>query len=361
MSRGGSGRRPSWTAAWLRTATLTGLAGALAFLRPTPAGAQDSAAEDPAALHFQAGVERFRSQDYAGALDEFQASFDLRPVSMLRYNLGICHDQLRHLVQARNELGLYLAQTDPALVTPERRAEVETMLAELDRKLALVELPVAPLGADLLVDGTRVAGTPLAAPVPLLPGEHDLRILFGQEVLYEERIDARAGERRVIVVSIRETRVEVPVPLPVDILPPVAAPVPPPPSQDEALPQVWFWSAAGAAAALAVAGTVTGILVVTGESDFDDAVARCAAGADPQACRDGEDLGREVVDLGEATTVLFAVAGAAASAALALFFFTDFGESGAEEAARVSWRVGPVADSSGGLAPGLAVGATVRF
>jgi hypothetical protein len=324
---------------------------------------EDETSDDVAARHFHRGVELFRAEDYAGALAEFEASFSAHPVPALRYNIGVCRYELGRIAEARTELGIYLFETDPTAVSPDRRLEVEEILADIDPRLALLHLRTDHPGAELSLDGAPAGVSPLPAPVPMLPGDHEVVVVVEGERVFEERFRTEAGERRVVVLSVRESvieTVEVPVvEVPVVEAPVVEAPVvEAPPPEEEGLSPVWFWAAAGATAGLAVAGTVTGILVEIGEDDFDDAVARCTSGCDPEACVDGEALGLDVLDLGTATTVLFAVAGAAAAAAIALALFTDFdGAAGSETP--VVLGIGPSSDAAG--RPGVGLGATFRF
>jgi len=154
-----------------------------------------------ARARFEEGVRLFRAGDFAGAVEQFRASFDARPNPAIRYNIGVCQYNLGRLVDARRELALYLGQMDPALITEERRWEVEMTLAELDSRLALLDLRVHDAGASVTVDGVDVGATPLAAPVPVLPGEHDLRVILDGDDLFAEHMTVVAGERRTVVVA----------------------------------------------------------------------------------------------------------------------------------------------------------------
>lgn len=287
---------------------MRGIAVATVFsmmLCPGLAAAEQSA-QQRADAAFQQGVERFREGDFVGAFEHFRASYDANPTPALRYNIGVCHYNLRQWADARRELSAYLDETDPELVTAERRERVEGLLAEIDGRL-----------------------TPDRAPAPPpRPVEHPAT---------PEPADAA------------ETQEE-----------PAAAPIAPPvaPEGRRRISRAWFWVTAGLVVALAAGGSVTGALVLGQESDFDALVEECASGA-RQACREDGVVIRDRADaLVAATNALFATAGAAAVAAFILAFFTEWrGERRTNPSVSVSPMMGP----SRSDASGLLVDVSLRF
>jgi tetratricopeptide (TPR) repeat protein len=247
-----------------------------------PAAAEQSAEGSADAL-FQQGVELFRDGDFASARESFQGSYDTSPTPALRFNIGVCHYNLGQWAEARQELTAYLAQTDPALITAERRQQVDGLLQELDGRLG----PAAP---------------------PDQPA-----------------------------ITPPEPAVERPSPDP-------AGPQPEPHRDRRRLSQTWFWVTASLAAALAVGGGVTGGLALGTESDFDDLVSECNSG-ERQGCYDDGVVLRDRADaLAAATNALFATAGVAAVTALVLAFFTDW--HGDEEGANLALNLSPLGGAS---------------
>jgi tetratricopeptide (TPR) repeat protein len=121
------------------------------------ASAEQSARERADAL-FEQGVERFREGDFAGALERFRGSYAESPTPALRFNIGVCHYNLGQWAEARRELSAYLAETDPSLVTAERREQVEGLLAEIDERIG--SAPAAP-------DRTPAPPPPPQRPPPI--------------------------------------------------------------------------------------------------------------------------------------------------------------------------------------------------
>jgi tetratricopeptide (TPR) repeat protein len=317
----------------------------------------DPAVEE-ARAHFQQGVTAYEQGDYVTALREFRRAFELRPSDGLRYNLGAALYKTEQLVESRTELQLYLTRADPARITAERRDEVNGLLALIDAAVGLLELPGAVDGARVAVDGIEAGVAPLAGPLAMMPGEHELVITADGFEAFVTQVSVQAGERRTLdtpLVALVATPIEPPPGIPV--VP--EQPEPAPEGEAAGLSDAWFWAAVGTAGALAVGGAVTGGLVLAKQSDFDDAVARWHQG-ETDAYAEGQSLAQDGDALGTATTALFIAAGAAAATALVLAFFTDFGGEHPEEPAAMV-GLGPLTTAETGPAPGLALSAMVRF
>ncbi|MBI5490286.1 MAG: PEGA domain-containing protein [Deltaproteobacteria bacterium] len=331
-----------------------GLAACLAWTAVAQGQPADPA-DDEARAHFTQGVDAYETGDFVTALREFRRAYELRPTAGLRYNLGAALYKTGQLVEARTELTQYLSQSDPGRITPERRREVDELLALIDGAVGLVELSAVVDGAQVTVDGLPAGTTPLADPLAMLPGSHDLGVEAAGYEPYRVQVTVSAGERRQLAATL--VAVVVPIGPPEG---PVEGPVEPEsPDEEGGVSSAWFWSAVGVAGALAVGGAITGGLVLSKQSDFDSAVDRWHSG-DSSAYADGQSLAADGDDLGVATTALFVAAGAAAAAAVVLVFFTDFGGEGPQEAeSAAAWA--PVVGVAPGESPGLALGAVVRF
>jgi tetratricopeptide (TPR) repeat protein len=263
------------------------------------ASAEQSARERADAL-FEQGVARFREGDFAGALERFQGSYDASPTPALRYNIGVCQYNLEQWEAARRELSAYLAETDPSLVTAERREQVEGLLAEIDGRI-----------------GPAPDRTPAPSPPPPPPRP---------PATPEPGTVGEAPEQ------------------PSDLQPPASGLQP---ETRHRISRAWFWVTAGLAVALAVGGGVTGGLVLGAESDFDALVEECNSGTRQGCTDDGVDIRDRADALVAATNALFAVAGASALAALVLAFFTEWGGGDRQETA--GWRLEVGASPSGPL------------
>ena len=325
------------------------------------ASAQEGDGE-PAAALFQEGVARFGQGDFAGALESFTASYEARPNPALRFNVGVCHFNLRHWIQARRELSQYLVEIDPSLTTDGRRRQVEALLAQVDPHVGLLDVEVSEQEATVSVDSTEFGTSPLAAPVALEPGVHQLEVSLEGREPFTRTIEVSAGQRtalNVVLVLIPE-----PPPAPV-VAPPEpepvftpAMPVEPPTPQRRRLSRAWFGITTGLALSLALAGTITGGLTRAGASDFESEIDGCVENNNRE-CPGAYTLRDEIEGLASATTGLFISAGALALAAFVLAFFTNWSGDHVEEP-NLSVGLAPLADNEGGLS-GVLLDTSVRF
>ena len=337
----------------LRTA-LPGLA-LLLSMAWTPVSMAEQHDPDDAAQRAQARAHRALGQaaladgDHAGALPELQTAFELSRDPELRYDLGRCHRELGHLVEARQEFQLYLAEVDPSQIPAERRQAVEQALAELDAGVALLEIRVPVDGAVVRVDGRDVGRSPLLDPVAVEPGQHEITVTAEDQPPFSREVNVTAGERSSVEVVFGAAEEPVdPQPGDTPVVQPSGSEQP---TSRRRLSQAWFWGSLGLAAALAVGGTVTGALVMSTGAEYDDLTTRCLGG-EADACSQGPDTRSRGETLRTTTNVLFPIAGGFAAVAVILAFFTDWHGEESSASSRFQLTAG-----SGDLG----LGARVRF
>jgi tetratricopeptide (TPR) repeat protein len=86
-----------------------------------------------ARAHFEIGNGMYRLGDYAGALREFAAGYELTRKPGFLINLGQTYRKLHDPVRAREMYQQYLAETPP---DDPARAQAKQVLADLDKELA---------------------------------------------------------------------------------------------------------------------------------------------------------------------------------------------------------------------------------
>ncbi len=94
------------------------------------------AEDDPvtrARTHFEAGRALYRVGNYAEALRQFQAGYQLAPRPLFLLNIGQCHRKLDDLPQARTALQRFL---DEAPADAPERAQVRELLADVEREIS---------------------------------------------------------------------------------------------------------------------------------------------------------------------------------------------------------------------------------
>lgn len=159
--------RPRLAAALLVGALVAGRS-TLASAEGAPASsAREQPGQDAYRRHMQAGVRLYKSQDFRGALAEFEAAYQLSPCASPLINISLCQRALFRYPRAITALELALEKhrdsMDEADEAAARRA--------IDEMRALVGTLVVrglPEGASLSIEGEDYAAS--AEPITLSPG-----------------------------------------------------------------------------------------------------------------------------------------------------------------------------------------------
>lgn len=231
-----------------------------------PAAAAPSADQQEAARRFEHAVKLYGEAEYALALAEFERVYDLVPDYRVLYNIGQVSMQLGRYARALRVLDEYL-QRGGEQIDAERRAHVAADLDSLKGRVALLELVVEPVGADILVDGVSVGTAPLAKPVVVDVGARRVQVRSTGYRTRDETLRLAGGDRRELKFVLEREPERLPTaPEPVSAKPSPGA-APPPDKSAVAGPSVrWIgWTAAGA---LAAGAAVTGTLGITAASDL---------------------------------------------------------------------------------------------
>ncbi|HEY8927537.1 MAG TPA: PEGA domain-containing protein [Polyangia bacterium] len=154
---------------------------------PTPARLAE------ARLHFQQGVALFREQNYDAALAEFQGAYGISSEPVVLYNLGLTYKALFRYPEAIETLERYVSESAAKghPVAKDRRAEVETIVAEMRSLLADVTIVLTPPDAALRVDGRPV----------VLGVDGVVKLPAGSHVIEANAADYMAARREITVVA----------------------------------------------------------------------------------------------------------------------------------------------------------------
>lgn len=140
-----------------------------ALLNATPACAQDEARSQ-----FRRGAELFEAEDYDAALAAFRASYELREVPVVMFNIA---QTLRLLGRYADAIAAYESylQNEPRL-NRRRRAAVLEEIAELEDLIGRVQVQVNVRGAEVRVDSRLIGRAPLREPLRLSVGAHTVEV-----------------------------------------------------------------------------------------------------------------------------------------------------------------------------------------
>jgi hypothetical protein len=127
-----------------------------------------------AAVAYSAGRLLFEDGDYAGALAKFRYAYALSKEPRLLWNMATCEKAQHHYANATGLIDQYLLD-GAAIITPERRTEVEATRDTLQSFVSQLKLTGVPPQFRLYVDGKRAEHSD-ALPLNLDLGVHTLRV-----------------------------------------------------------------------------------------------------------------------------------------------------------------------------------------
>ncbi|MCP4679381.1 MAG: PEGA domain-containing protein [Deltaproteobacteria bacterium] len=156
---------------------------------------------DPARANFAVAIERFAEEDYAGALDAFQASYDQRPKAFVLFNIAMCQKALLRYAESIITFRLFLDDRGDA-VKPEKAEAARGAIEELEKIIATVHIESATDGATVAVDGEAKADTPLESPLLLNPGRHKIEVTKEGFASFTTEITIVAGARIEIIARL---------------------------------------------------------------------------------------------------------------------------------------------------------------
>ncbi|AKF08750.1 tetratricopeptide repeat protein [Sandaracinus amylolyticus] len=184
------------------------LALALLIALVPAAQAQDDEARRTAREAYRRGEDAFARGEHELALALFRELYERTGHDAVRYNVGVCLEQLGRAREARVE---FLAVAESEAVPAETRAQALEAAARVRARLAAIEVRGAPDAAGVTIDGVRVCALPCDELID--PGAHTIALDVPDGP--SERIEIAAGATRTVelVVVAREV-VPHPAPIP---------------------------------------------------------------------------------------------------------------------------------------------------
>ncbi|HKP61943.1 MAG TPA: tetratricopeptide repeat protein [Polyangiales bacterium] len=195
------------------------------------------------------GVREFGAGNFVEARALFEQAHALSPNARTLRALGICAFELKHYVQATEELSAALIDTRNPL-TPDLAAAVNETLAKARRFVGELVLETKPPASRVSIDGVTREGRSYALDV-------------GDHLVAASADGHRSRDLTVTIGGMQTRRVEL-VLSPLEAAAPevLAAPAGPPASADEGTSVTerwWFWTALG----VVVVGATVGIVVAS--------------------------------------------------------------------------------------------------
>ncbi|HTV17828.1 MAG TPA: PEGA domain-containing protein [Polyangiaceae bacterium] len=232
--------------------------------------------------YYDRAVELYGQRDYAAALEQLRRASELRPHYRLQRALAQVHAAMRDYAAAYTANRLYLEQGADK-VTAERREEVVAEMTKLQRLVALVTLAVDVPGALIRIDDANVGQAPIAAPIALNVGPHQVLVSHPSYPDQSRAITAVAGASEQLEFSLarRSSAAAAPAGSARDegAHPPLALAAPtardderlaPAPTAADPGSNSYVWIGWVATGALAAGATATGVWALSKNSSLDD-------------------------------------------------------------------------------------------
>jgi hypothetical protein len=154
--------------------------------------------------HFGQGLKLYKEGDFDAALVQFERAYAAKSNFKVLYNIAQCYFELHQYVEARDALTRYVKDGEGKL-EPERRAQVETDLAELQKRIAHLQLRVNVDGATVYVDGKKAGVTPLPRALDVNEGQRTVSVEAPRYGSRQRLVRLAGGEEQVVTLSFEET------------------------------------------------------------------------------------------------------------------------------------------------------------
>lgn len=139
---------------------------------PVRATAANAADKRHATALLKEGAKLLNSKDFAAALDKFQDAFRAVPNPKIQFNIGLALDGLDRPAEATRAYRKYLEGAPDEAAQP--RSHARERLAALRARVTFLTVTTDLPGALVMVDGAEEGRVPLAEPVVLNPGPHQV-------------------------------------------------------------------------------------------------------------------------------------------------------------------------------------------
>ncbi len=216
------------------------------------------------------GERKFKADDFAGALVDFQAANEIKSTPQAERYIGLCEDKLGHLPEATSWYDKFLLHVpDKMSVQGDELRKRETEIRATPGK---VHIDSNPPGATVTIDGAAQA-SPTPVDVDLAPGPHAVHFAEPGRLPADKQIDVAFASSQTFTADLDAEPPPAPPPPPpppAAVEPPAPQPQPqPPPPPPEPRSKLPAYITGGLAGAAAGGGTAFGIMALNDKSSFD--------------------------------------------------------------------------------------------
>jgi hypothetical protein len=232
------------------------------------------------------GARHYLEGEFQQALEKFTEAYKIFPSPKLLFNIGQANRELDRPVDAVEAFERFLAQSPEGV--PELVTEAKRSLAELAPRIGRLRIECPLSGAEISIDGKPVGRAPLADSIPVMPGNHEVKVIHPNAAPDVKGVTVAPGAVETVAIRPKPSvEIDVASPWPVSA-PPVpprlaevaAKPAEPTPSAETGwwLGRKWTWVAAGSTVVFATGAIIAGTMM---QYKFDDLRSSCGRSAGP--------------------------------------------------------------------------------
>ncbi|MFO8071883.1 MAG: PEGA domain-containing protein [Polyangia bacterium] len=243
-----------------------------ALILASPGAAAGDKAE--ARQHFESGLALLEAEDYAAAASEFEVSVGLYPTRNGLFNLANCYKALHRYGDALEAVAR-LREEFAGRLDERWKKEIATFERTLEAMVGRLAIEVDRPGASIEVDGEPLGESPLAGPLALAPGSHEIVVELEGFAAQRREVRLVSGERLEESFALEREEPGGP-PAPAaepseEIEPPPEPPEPPEPEEEPSATAIWGWVALGTGLAAGIGSGVFYGLAGRSAGEFDAA------------------------------------------------------------------------------------------
>jgi len=160
------------------------------------ARAEAASAKAEAKAKLQKGAQLLQEGEFAQALAQFKDAYELVPSPKIFFNFGIAYAGLGRYSEALESFEKFTAEATDA--SPANLSEAKQQIDSLTGKVEKVTVTSDRDGASVSIDGRSYGLTPLAHPIYVDPGSHQLVVQDDRPLL--ENFTAFAGKEATLVM-----------------------------------------------------------------------------------------------------------------------------------------------------------------
>jgi tetratricopeptide (TPR) repeat protein len=207
---------------------------------------------DIAKAHFNTGEINYEHGRFGDAAREFEEAYRLSGKAPLLYNVGKSYDAANDFARALDAYQRFLAAAAPDNRDRDFSAKRVEILQTL---VGRVTVDGAADGSAVTLDDKPAGTTPLAAPLVVNPGRHQLAVAREGYATFKSAVDVPVGGAASVAVKQTEAIKVVT----------VAGPAPAHEKDKPVYKKWWLWTAVGGA--VVVAGVITAVVVTSDSSN----------------------------------------------------------------------------------------------